>query len=647
VKSIQFGSYPLGTPVAGDFSEKQDLLWEDSEDHTRDLPEHSFAVEGETTVTPQAPEGLLNVVGSAVGGVLKHAAVQLVPQLPPAELFRRRRQIPGPTRPLKDAGPVPGEWENTVIYHQQQPKPKMEPTRQHRQQSETNVRRDPADVRRDPVATARTTAPPAPTAANVRPVAHEPTTTETTTGEGDRDKEFLTALCARLTLSIKDEIMPRIRSIEDKLATRPRDPESRDPQFEFQGEPGPEYRAYRGFDDRDGYHSRDWNGKPRFRPDSLPKVKYGDDVSVWIAEMDHAVLQHGEEIVCPEIFANCFTSGDAIKLWYMGMPSEFRTMLTTKVGCWDRFKSVMQKRFTVDIGVRQMAAEDRFRMPGESYADFAIQKVFLIQRAFEHLAPSAVIAMVKRKLDWEAAAFCREMDSIDDFVSELIQFDNLRAMKTYSNAQRQSRQWSPRTGQGYRDSPSAFAPTNPSGYQPRFNDYMAGAPGQTMGPPPIQRFQTAPNQRFQTAPNQNLNMNSSIQNTGPVNQGYTDPRLPTVQARKHPQTGVDTLSYLDRSGRTVFIQRPCQHCEVAGKKNAWHFDFSCADKPLTVRRARTYAGEAELPLPGTFDSPSGHQTSYTFNGLGNGYAGADDPNIEDNPFYTDDVWQSGNAEWDQ
>jgi hypothetical protein len=615
----------LGTPLAGDFTPRQELSWEDS---TQELPPHSFAVEGDTTVIPKAvpkasQESVLTAVSSVVGGALKQAVVQLRPQLPPAEFFRPSK--PRPTIPLKEAGPVPGGWEDTVIYHQKKPlerrRAEMEQPSRHRQQaSEANVRRDPA-------ATARTAAP---AATNVRQAAaataNAPPTaatanapqTETHTEE-DRD-DFLAQLCDRLTLSIKDEIMPRIRSIEDKLATRPRGSE-----VEFQGGPGPEYRdrAYRSFDDRDSYHSRDWNGKPRFRPDSLPKVKYGDDVSVWIAEMDHAVLQHGEEIVCPEIFANCFTSGDAIKLWYMGMPSEFRTMITTKVDCWDRFKSVMQKRFTVDIGVRQMAAEDRSRMPSESYADFAIQKVFLIQRAFEHLAPSAVIAMVKRKLDWEAAAFCREMDSIDDFVSELIQFDNLRAMKTYSNAQRQSRQWSPRTGQGYRDSPSAFAPTNPSGYQPRFNDYAAGPPGQAVGPPPVQRFQAAPNS-----------------NQTSTSQGYTDPRLPTVQARKHPQTGVDTLSYLDRSGRTVFIQRPCQHCETAGKKNAWHFDFSCADKPAVTRRARTYAGDAELP--GTFDSPTGHPTSYTYNGYGDSYMYHQ---IEENPFSMDDL--SGNGPWDQ
>jgi hypothetical protein len=53
-----------------------------------------------------------------------------------------------------------------------------------------------------------------------------------------------------------------------------------------------------------------------------------------------------------------------------------------------------------------------------------------------------------------------------------------------------------------------------------------------------------------------------------------------------------------------------------------------------------YAAEAKLP--GTFDSPSGHPTSYTLNGLGSGYA--HDPQIEDNPFSTNDMRQSGNGE---
>jgi hypothetical protein len=226
-----------------------------------------------------------------------------------------------------------------------------------------------------------------------------------------------------------------------------------------------------------------------------------------ITEMDRAVVHHGEEIVCPKNFANCFTSGDAIKLWYMDMPSEFRTMITTKIGCWDRFKSVMEKCFTMDIGIRQMSAEDRCRVPGESYADFGIQKVSLIRRAFAHLAPSAVIAMVKRKLNWEAAAFCRERNNIDNFVSELIEFDNLMAMKTYSRSQRHSQSnqmMNPTYGA------SAYALPSQSSYeQPevRFGDYSSGQPIQSMGPSAVQSSPATPNQ---------------IVNG---NQEYADPRL--------------------------------------------------------------------------------------------------------------------------
>jgi hypothetical protein len=464
VGAFQFAGYPvgLGTPQAGDFAPRQELSWEDS---TQELPVHSFAVEGDTTVvakSQQAPEGLLNVVGSAVGEALKQAVVQLRPQLPPAALFKPRRQIPGRSIPLKEAGPVPGGWEDTVIYHQKKPLERrhreMEQPSRHRQQpSESNIRRDPAPTGRTtaPTAAAAANVPAAAAATNVPPAAaataDAPLTMETTM-EDDRD-EFLAALCHRLTLTIEERLVPRILSLEEKVTARPREPEirygperphdpepryrefardpelqyqqrARDPELQYQQRaPGPELqyqqrardpelqyqerardpehqyreRVYRDFHNYDGYQRREWTGKPRFRPDSLPTIKYGDDVNLWVSEMDHAVIQHGEEIVCPEIFANCFTSGDAIKLWYMDMPSEFKLMITTKAGCWERFKSAMEKRFTVDIGMRQMTAEDRCRMPGESYADFGIQKVSLIRRAFAHLAPSAVIAMVHQE----------------------------------------------------------------------------------------------------------------------------------------------------------------------------------------------------------------------------------------------------------
>jgi hypothetical protein len=357
----------------------------------------------------------------------------------------------------------------------------------------------------------------------------------------------------------------------------------------------------------------DTHKKPRFRPESLPAVRYGDDISTWVTVMDHIILQHGEEIVCPEIFAHCFQSGDAIQLWYMDNDSLWKTVVTTKPGCWGRFKAFIEQRFSVDIGIRQIEAEDRVRHPHESHADFAIQKIFLIRRAFEHLAPSAIIAMVKRKLDWDAAQFCRERKDVNDFVSELMDFDNLRAMQA-------TRQPQARGAQRGQAQPYVPQSTGSRSYKPQ-------APYQPVqSQQPAQYSQPA---QYQPRPA-----------AAPATDGtaFADPRLPTVQLRKHPQTGVDTLSYLDRFGKSVFIQRPCGHCTAVGKPNTWHFEFSCSNKPTAPKRARTYV---MTELPGTFESPSGLPTSYTFSGQ------VIDPDPEENPFSIDDCDESGNGEGGQ
>jgi hypothetical protein len=74
--------------------------------------------------------------------------------------------------------------------------------------------------------------------------------------------------------------------------------------------------------------------------------------------MDYIALKYGEEIVCPEIFSHCFQTGDAIKMWYLGLDPDLRELYTTNPGCWKRFRSVMERRFTADISMLQLAAED-------------------------------------------------------------------------------------------------------------------------------------------------------------------------------------------------------------------------------------------------------------------------------------------------
>jgi hypothetical protein len=466
---------------------------------------------------------------------------------------------------------------------------------------------------------------------------HQPATTggqapaDTTQKHPEWMAYLLDQMKIEIDNAIESKVVPRLDVLKGNTKSRPASPEpeyvqSPTPQPYAKPSQAPQSFAPQSVGSADFQQQRqydDTHRKPRFRPESLPIVRFGDDVATWVAVMDHIILQHGDEIVCPEFFAHCFQSGDAMQLWYMDNDSLWKKVVTTKPGCWDRFKAFIEQRFSVDVGRRQIEAEDRTRYPNESYANFAIQKMYLIRRAFEHLAPSAIIAMVKRKLDWEAAQFCRERKDVNNFISELMEFDNLRAMQ----AMRQPPARGAQRGQA-----SPYVPSTGS----QSYKQQAQFPQPASYPQPVQYQQPAQylqrtqyQQRPATAP------------PAPATGGtaFADPRLPKVQLRKHPQTGVDALSYLDRFGKTVFIQRPCGHCTTAGKPNTWHFEFSCPNKPTAPKRARTYAGMTDLP--GTFESPSGLPTSYTFNGQ------AIDPDPEENPFSIDDCDESGNGGWDQ
>jgi hypothetical protein len=104
---------------------------------------------------------------------------------------------------------------------------------------------------------------------------------------GDDRDEFLAALCHRLTLTIKERLVPRIQSLEEKVAAslRPRKPDPRygqdlpqGPAFGYgQERPEPQYRerVYRDFGDGYQYQNREWNARPRpssYQPQRSPRT---------------------------------------------------------------------------------------------------------------------------------------------------------------------------------------------------------------------------------------------------------------------------------------------------------------------------------------------------------------------------------------
>jgi hypothetical protein len=176
------------------------------------------------------------------------------------------------------------------------------------------------------------------------------------------------------------------------------------------------------------------------------------DVTMWLADMDDEVLQYGQQFVCAKIYAGIFQPYHPWRVEYLGIASRFKTMMTTGPGCWNCLKKLLERRSSLDALAAE--ARDRERLPGETYVDFAVQKIYLVQCVVPNLGVGMAIAMVKRKLDWQDAELCRERVNIDDFISELLECDNRRA-RAAARRQSQAARSSPR---GHGQAPSKAMP---------------------------------------------------------------------------------------------------------------------------------------------------------------------------------------------
>jgi hypothetical protein len=144
-----------------------------------------------------------------------------------------------------------------------------------------------------------------------------------------------------------------------------------------------------------------------------------DAVARWFAEVDRMVLQYGEEIVCPKVFANSFESDDAFKVWCLGMPSVVRTMITTKPGCWNRFKILFSKWFLTDVSpsiddfISELIEFDEQKLELQEQPDESIE--FEKQKLEQQEYPGIVVndSEHPRVLDENQAVATTSMTTVD------------------------------------------------------------------------------------------------------------------------------------------------------------------------------------------------------------------------------------------
>jgi hypothetical protein len=319
--------------------------------------------------------------------------------------------------------------------------------------------------------------------------------------------------------------------------------------------------------------------QPRFNPNDLPQIQFGDDLEEWISEMDHIVSSFGETVVCPHVLPRCFVQGDPIRDWYLTKPATTHSFVTVGDDCWQRFKTLLRSRFRPDLGVIQFEADTYKRLPNESWTAFGIRKYRLLKRAYAGSDDANIILKMKADMDTEVVRYCKEKYNIDLFIGELMDFD--------------------------RTSPA----TSRSGNR---NDGMGSNYASTSGNRAYRTSSRTPGYRPAYAPER-----SSYDSTRPGvgrDKGKApvrDERKNSVQNRINPDTGKPCRSYLNNQLKPVFIKRACTRCEKNGRPNQMHFSFECLDNSPSALAIEAADGDDALAET-LYRTDSGNLTSYNF-----------------------------------
>lgn len=254
----------------------------------------------------------------------------------------------------------------------------------------------------------------------------------------------------------------------------------------------------------------------------------------------------------------------------------------------------MTLKWAKSEGIRQDDADNRRKLPTETYTQYCIEKKHLCRMAYPDAAESTIIVKIRSKLDREASHFCREKRNLERFLDEMIDYDESIGLFNSNNV-----------------------------------------------------IQEKPNRRREqqnvgnTQPNNPTRL--AITSGSSSESGRQDPhqRRLTIKDRMNPETGKMTKSFTDRNGKTIFIDRPCDKCTIKGRTE-WHFRFECPYDPGLKAYLLQLREEDEGQIDGLSISPSGGQTSYTFRG--NPYAYAAKLARFDDGYSSDESGKDGGAQ---
>lgn len=108
-------------------------------------------------------------------------------------------------------------------------------------------------------------------------------------------------------------------------------------------------------------------------------------------EIQLDVDAYREEIVCPMIWRYCFEENSSVRTWYTLLGGRTQAFMTMDAGCWLNFMHKMREIWARPMAVAQREAEDRLKLPGETYHQFFFTNLKLLTSAFpESLAATHI-----------------------------------------------------------------------------------------------------------------------------------------------------------------------------------------------------------------------------------------------------------------
>ena len=114
-----------------------------------------------------------------------------------------------------------------------------------------------------------------------------------------------------------------------------------------------------------------------------------------------------------------------MKLWYSILGRRNHAWMTKEDGCWFNFQEKMREAWAKPIAVSQREAEDRQKLPNETFLVYYFQKLAMLMRAFPESHEATHISRIRAKFnDAQADRYIREKHNLKAFASEIRQYDD-------------------------------------------------------------------------------------------------------------------------------------------------------------------------------------------------------------------------------